>query len=524
MKSHAMPSLFPTVAVVVALASVGCGAPLASGRARTAAPFLTAASSERGRASGPEVERVLVVPRPARSFARLRGLLRETPAALAVVDQALANFQSFELDEPILSVAGAHQTVTSFGISRETASRLRSTRGKGDKCDALDVEGKPRIVCALDSADGLGDSGRALGAVTPPQVTSDLHMEMSSAMLARELRKNAGAKGLDALLGPLGPFSLDVSLEGTPEVRFAFTLDGKKGIGAALLEAPVARPPVTFFRLPADAEMAAFAHAPSAADQDASRETLASGLVDAMGSDCTVAEKRSARAEIEKLFFTGGSVSLAVGFDRARAEAAADAGDKRKLHEAERAWAVVGVEEPAERWSQGVTWLTTHGCGKSRPSVTVGKATARLGLPAGTLEVVDRSAKDGVVYTFVVPDGAARTWIAIGPHEASLAARVRASVGGATEATLAGRSGLGVLRGPATFGGFVTASSLAWLLHPDDPAGVRAARALPTAGRTPVAFRTAIVRDGAGGTVGTRVTMEPAALADLLALFRSDGT
>jgi hypothetical protein len=518
---HSLTRALP-LPLTLTLAMLGCGASPSAGPHAPSTLTVTSADGQRASADA-----VIVVPRPARSLARLRGLVRGSAAATAAL-AATSRFETlFDLDQPIQSVKRGDVQITSFGVSRAMATKLREKGGDG-ACDVTADRALPRMFCGLGDA-ALTPEARKLGSLAPRAAASDLHMAISREGLSRQLGSKDLAPRARTLMQDFSGVSLDVSLEGTPEVRLAFALEGEDPLTSVLLDAPVAPPPAAFFRLPADAEVALFAHAPAAADIAGLRASLLDEGARFLDEGCTPAETAETRSHLDALLFTGGTVAMAAGFDRRSLEGAAAAAKDEAalgaLEAADRAWFVLGFEEPSARWVENVSWLARHACGPSGTRAKVGKPSARLGLPAGAVEIVEPKSTSGK-FTLVVPDGASRTWLAIGDDEAALASHVRVALRGATDATLAGRPGLAQLRGAATFGGFVTAMGAGWVAGHGEPQALRAAtlaaRALPTGGRTPIPFRGSVVRAEAGtsGSVSVRVALDGSALGDLLSVFQ----
>ncbi len=159
------------------------------------------------------------------------------------------------------------------------------------------------------------------------------------------------------------------------------------------------------------------------------------------------------------------------------------------------------------------------------------KPSPRLGLPAGSIEIIERRTKEGAAplsFTFVVPDksgGPERTWIAVGDDENVVATRVRTAAKGDPDATLAKRTGIAPVREPATAAGFVTAAGAAWLLgETNDPVGLQRtatvlvrSRSLPTGGRTPILFRAETAKGDA--KITARLSLDGAAIGDAASLY-----
>ena len=499
-------------------------------------------ASGKGGVSGKPASFV-VLPHPARSLGRLRALLRGAPAAMPVLDRATAWARNVDLDQPVFAVfEGGGSSATAVGLTPDVAKATReSAQSAQTDCDVVDVAGAARFVCPR------GPDGAALkasAASTPPATSADAHMELDAGTIAGFAAQGGGARAaLERLAigSEIRSVGVDLALDGPGEVKVSVALDPKGRWSAGALAAPVAAPPSTFARLPADSELAVFFHAPGAADQGVFKKEILDVIVKE-GGECTAQENADARAHFEKVLFTGGSAAVGVGFDRGAAESAAEAlvkapTDKRKqaaLRASATAWAVIGVEEPAARWLDNVPWLAKAHCQKEKKQskvVVVPKPSPRFGLPAGAIEIVERRTKDGAAvssFTFVVPDksgGPERTWIAVGDDETVVATRVRAAAKGDSDATLAKRSGIAPLREPATTAGFITAAGISWLFGDlGDPAalvrtanGILRSRSLPTGARTPILFRAETSK--AEGRVAARLSLDGAAIGDLASVY-----
>jgi hypothetical protein len=489
-----------------------------------------------------KVESFAVVPHPARSIARLRGLLRGAPAAMPVLDRAMSWAHNVDLEQPIYTVFAEGSSATAVGLTPEIAKATRESAQTD--CDVVDAPGGAgtRFVCPRGP--GGGDL-KALAAAAPPDTPNDAHLEIDANALTRFAVAGGGAAAAlerVALGSELRSVSADLALDGPAQLKLALMLNPKGTWSSAALAAPVAAPPSTFARLPADAELALFLHTPAAGDQGPFKKTILDAIMSKPGAECTAAESDEARAHFEKVLFTGGSVAISVGFDRAAAETAADAlvktpTDKRKqtaMRAAQAPWVVLGFEEPSAKWLENVPWLAKAHCAKdkkpSKVAVTT-KPQPRLGLPAGAIEIVERLTKDGVPvteYTFVVPDksgGPERTWIGHGYDEGAVATRLRAAAKGDADGTLAKRSGVAALREPATVAGFLTSAGAAWLLGDTNDgaalvhtaSGILRSRSLPTGGRSPILFRAETAR--ADGKIVARVALDAAAIGDVASVI-----
>lgn len=537
---------FGVVSVTVAAVAFGCS-PAASRKPAGSPTETTSSSASTTDATSGNVGGIdgwYYAPTPGRSLARLRANLEGAPTAVAAVDHFVSTIKPFDLEQPIYGYTKSGVVLGSYALRPEVAAQIKSTGWDGkNECAPQQVKGAMRLICTShgDLSDEMKAETEKYGS---EKATTDLHMEMGAAAWAKAnalFASIAGPSGRPILSsGDFGKTSFDVLLEGTPELRASIHLNDKGPLAKALLEAPVAPPPSSFFKMPKDAELALYMHAPAAEEQAATKAAFFDLIMNQAFEGCTDAEKQWARSEFEKLFFTGGDVSIAIGFDRARSEGAAGAvvgapSDKRKakaFHDTAQPWILVALDEPAERWSKGLSTVINGRCktdtktkGAKKPRVAR-KPSARGGaLPAGTLVL---PATDDTSDTFVImPDksqGKERTWIAFGHGEALLTDRLRNVASGGTENSLAARPAVASLKTPATFAGFVTPVFFAFLDESDKApvkSALRLVRAknLATGGRTPLLFRAAVIRDErAGGDLNVRITASGATISDFFAI------
>jgi hypothetical protein len=154
-------------------------------------------------------------------------------------------------------------------------------------------------------------------------------------------------------------------------------------------------------------------------------------------------------------------------------------------------WFVVGLEEPASRWTDGIRDFDALDRLPGKPvrksnEPSAGDATITkmseepvpdTKLAPHTTHFVFRTVPRAkgqaaahakqILHVYVVPDGS-RTWLALGENDAQVVAKAK-EVLAATPATgLAGRTDLGALHVPSTLAGFMTAGLLDALRSPDD--------------------------------------------------------
>jgi hypothetical protein len=333
--------------------------------------------------------------------------------------------------------------------------------------------------------------------------------------MAKDLLADIGRVGL---VGSWGKNDIEAEVEvGFPRLNSALSL--------AMVARPQTStlPSASFLRLPRDASLAFYAHGDGRALAPL-RELLIGAVRDTLiedGFDADLVKTFDDKASA--LFFTGGPLVAAMGMDRSRAESAMAAWgkDAKKGREgafrALRAWTVLSVEEPPERWVNGLEELVKLGDeldrrkkggagkggaagtsapsadpkkpNKSRERMTVVEVAPPKVLPKGTLHLELRRRpleKDAppphTQHLYVVPDGA-RTWIGLGEEEGELLARLRATLEGAPARTIASMPEIEWTRtAGATAGGFVTVAG--WeLLFSDDERDADLAKAQETLSR-----------------------------------------
>ena len=494
------------------------------------------------------------------------------------VDFALSDLDSTEATPKFAGAAvlvdpvAAGETLDKYFKSKQTAPGVVRLEPRDDAPDgatprpcmlAPSVGGTTRIVCGDDA-----DSVRHLGpyiARTMARLSSsdDLRVEffvrqfhIPKSGVTRELGPGGGIvvdagpgdpndKLFDTLTEKLtddvGSVVLEASTDGTTaDVRMTTGfVAAASALSRALvgLGAPQPAPPPAFDRLPRDASFAWYGRGATPADlaplKSAVFEDFHAWLEDD-GYQSSVVD--TMLAPLQQLFFTGGPWVVASGsrMDTARAalDAYVDAGKttdaaRAKARAATQGWVLAAVEEPPQKWIDGIRELVKYDAlkptGKARrkhdpqkdsTKLVVTPVPAALQLPAGALHVEARvtqnqawlaaqakaktKVKDPVLphtaHFFVVPDGG-RTWFAEA-EDASLAAEeVRAAIAAAPGAGLASRHDLDALRTmSASSAGFLSVASLAtWLTSSSSDQGLRRARetlaglaSLTNGGATPI--------------------------------------
>jgi hypothetical protein len=363
--------------------------------------------------------------------------------------------------------------------------------------------------------------------------------------------------------------ALDVDLDlVTPSRRSVLTrvLTTSSGAGAA--------PPPSFFRLPLDASMAFYTQGATSLDLAPLRDQLFNAVRQDMmeeGYDTDLLDQISRKTG--ELIFTGGPFVIGAGMNRAAAEKALVALHDGKrtpqaVEEARRAlasWAVIGLDEPPERWIAGVREFLRLDQALSRkrsqsrgsattsgqPGAAVGKpkkkdrkehsnlveVAAPASLPKGTLHLEDRStptAKDGPLphteHIYIVADGS-RTWIGYGGRDADVVDKLRIVLHGPAENTLARAAGIEPIQVAGAFAaGFFTLAGGATMftLQNQKESDLEGSRrdleklgALPARGDTPIPWLI-VSEPGSAGVVRTRMQMRLPldALTDFVQLAR----
>jgi hypothetical protein len=414
-----------------------------------------------------------------------------------------------------------------------------------------------RLVCGV-SVSAVRHLGPYL-ARTMPRVASsdDLRLELFVRELRAANKKDKAAddaatsdatdkifeQAADQLAQDVGSLVLEASSDGTTldlKLTSSFAGAGSPFTRALLGQgAAAAGAPPLFDRLPHDASFAWYGRGASAADLAPLRATLLDGFRQWAADDgYSDRQIETQLAPFQQLLLVGGPWAVAAGHRTDAARAALDAysagaknaAARAKARAALQGWVVAGVEEPAQRWIDGVRSVVQNDAvkpaGKAKRKRDPQKESTKLALtpvpagvqlPAGTLHVEARvtqnaawlakqkkansGATDVVVphtmHLFVVPDGG-RTWFAVSEDPALAAAEVRASLTGAIDSvTLKTRTDLDPLRAqPASLAGFLSVAGLAmWTATDSSDEGLRKARdmlhglaTLSQGGTTPVPF------------------------------------
>ncbi len=383
---------------------------------------------------------------------------------------------------------------------------------------------------------------------------------LAAANDAADLALDVESIAIDAKLG-------DASADATLTTKY-------KGASSLLAKLVTFRPdrvdvpPAAFFRLPADSESASFYRGVDEKDLSHPRDLVAAALAGFLAKDgVALADVKPLTDAVGKLL-TGAPMVGATGVDIPTVEkalaAARDAKDAARpaaelaAREALVGWRIVGVEEPAARFTAAVKdavagwnrpglakWLKKQSKDRPPSTLKIVPLAKAAGLPADTLHVelavspkpesADESdtpreaAKKGAVakkappakpmrfHLYVVPEGN-RTWIGFGGNEELVVARVKAVLAGAPEAgTIAKRAGIDAIRDTkANSAGFFTIGGLAsssMVMRPLDGSSSRqmaeafaALSAGSAKGKTPMIFISTMQPLPGGAPGGTSVS------------------
>jgi len=303
-------------------------------------------------------------------------------------------------------------------------------------------------------------------------------------------------------------------------------IDAEVAVGLAGASSPLSRilvarpsssapPPAVFSHLPREASLALYGQGADAATVRPLRDLMLRALRYDMaeeGYDDVMLDELGQK--VSTIFFTGGPFGAAFGVDRSAAEAALAAlaketakdpkatppKDKREAaFRSLRAWAIFGVEEPAEPWTKTLPEIVSLMSAldkkndRKRPRATptaLPKAKndkddrestkaeiipPPASLPKGSLHLelshhplVSDAPPPYKTHFFVVPDGS-RTWLGFGSDEPSLLARLRVAREGGPDKTLEGLPELDLARvRGASAGGFFTITGASMLMAESD--------------------------------------------------------
>ncbi len=393
-----------------------------------------------------------------------------------------------------------------------------------------------RLVCASDEASLTAAAAYLARNVAAEPLDADARLSLPGRIL-REKRDGTtkaigdaasarlGTELVERFVDEIDRVDVDLRFGGSGlEISLDLRLSARESMLARALvpRTRPAPPPAAFFRLPGDSIVSLYTTGALAEDLAPLRRILGDDLERSLVQDGHLPEKtRALRERIESLVLTGGPLVLAAGIAGGRdgaekALAALDgarpADEARVVAQARSAllpWVMFEVDEPGEKWTQGLRDVVKRGedVDKTRKpgsksstpvdpdgdhvDVKVGSLDPALKLPKDTLhlEVLltprtkgKHPARKG--HLFVVPKGAA-TWLGYSEDMTAIASRLRLSIDDTGEAgTLARSADAATLRSRAALGaGLVSPGALAYLgARTSTAEGVRAAA--KTAART----------------------------------------
>lgn len=348
-----------------------------------------------------------------------------------------------------------------------------------------------RLVCASDDVSLKAGAPWLARNVAGEPLEADARLSLPGKVLRekRDSTAKAMSEAASAQLGgelverfveELERVDIDLRFQGAVvDVGFELRLSARDSmLGRVLVpRSKPAPPPPAFGRLPVDALVAL--HTTGALPEDIAplRKALADNLEGTLVQDGYGAEKVHAlRERLEALLLTGGPLVLGAGVQGGRdgadrALAALGNGTPKtsaKLEAQARAalspWVLIELEEPAERWTQGLRDVVRRAEDADRTRRPGSKASTprdpdgdHVDLKLGTLDPSLKLPADALhlevllvphtkgkrparrAHLLVVPKGAA-TWIGYGEDLAGTAARLRLALDDGTEAGTLTRS------------------------------------------------------------------------------------
>ncbi len=373
-----------------------------------------------------------------------------------------------------------------------------------------------RLICGSDQAAVTATAGYLARNVAAEPLDTDARLSLPGKIL-REKRESTSKAIGDAASAKLGKAvvehlfddveRIDVDarfLGGGVEIGLDLRLASRESLlaRALVLRSKPAPPPPAFLRLPSDAIASFYTTGALAEDLAPLRTMLFDDLERSLVQDGHLPDKTHAvRERIESLVLTGGPLVVAAGIAGGRdgAEKALTALDTagprdeaRLLTQARSAlvpWFMLEVEEPGEKWTQGLRDIVKRGedldktrkpgSKSSTPAdpdgdhvdVKVGTLDPKLDLPKDTLALdvlltpVTKGRRPARKGHFYVVPRATSTWIGYSEDAPAIASRLRLAVDASNEAgTLARSPEATALRSRSAVGaGLVSASALAYL-------------------------------------------------------------
>ncbi len=423
-----------------------------------------------------------------------------------------------DLTQPIDMASVGHESsfVVSLAVKPEAEARLgeglllheegglvhigrpddaRSDSGRISACAFTAAAGRAamRLVCASDEATLLSAAKYLARTVAAEALDVDARLTVPGHML-REKRDattkaigeavsaRLGAALVDRFVQEIDRFDADLRFAG-PRVELAFGLafSGRESMVARVLVARTqpAPPPRAFYRLPLDSLFALHTSGAQPDDIVALRTALAENVESALVQDGYQSDlARGMRERLEGLLLTGGPLVAATGvaagregaekalgaFENARVKTADEAKAEVQLRAALVPWMVAEVEEPPERWIQGLRDLVRRAEDAERTRTRGSKASSprdpdgdHVDIRVGTLEPAWRLPKEALHlevklvprtkgkrkarsgHLFAVPKGSA-TWLGYSEDAAAVTSRLRVAIDDATELGTLARS------------------------------------------------------------------------------------
>ncbi|MDB4935334.1 MAG: hypothetical protein JWP87_2306 [Labilithrix sp.] len=523
----------------------GMGAPLAIGPAAAARPAAPAVAEAPPRAPD-DLALLMRVADPEQLVRQVAALLPPSAAAAAsaldpaqvltlLLGKRLSEVVDLGLPVDVASAgAGDVSFVVSLGVKPDAEPRLAEglvlhergglvhiekpddahlETGRLGACAFTPAAGRAttRLVCASDEAALTSTAAYLARNVAAEPLDVDARFTVPGRFL-REKRAGTAAKAIgDAATEHLGSELVDTFLDEIEridaDVRFVgsgveIALDLRLSARTSMLGRVIAPrtaptpPPKAFYRLPGDAIVAL--HATGALPDDIAplRKALAEVVEGTLIHDGYQPEKtRALRERLEALLLTGGPLVLGAGVSGGRdgAERALAALDSPRGEVQARSaltpWMMIEVDEPAEKWTQGLRDVVRRaedadktrkpGSKSSSPrdpdgdhvDLRVGLLDPALKLPKDTLhlEVLIAPRTKGArptrkAHLFVVPKGGA-TWIGYSEDVPAITARLRLALDDTTDAgTLARSTEASSLRTRSAVGaGIVALGAVAYL-------------------------------------------------------------
>jgi hypothetical protein len=375
-----------------------------------------------------------------------------------------------------------------------------------------------RLVCASDAAT-LESSAKYLArTVASDPFDADARVTVPGRILRDKRDATTKAIGdaasarlgtalVDRFVEEIDRVDADLRFAGTRvELSFDLRLTGRESMLSRVLvpKSRPAPPSRAFYRLPGDSLLAFHTTGALPEDIGALRAVLAENVESKLVQDgYRPSDVRGVRERLEGLLLTGGPLVLAMGvasgregsdkalaaFDGATAKTPAGTKAEAQLRAALVPWMIAEVEEPPERWTQGLRDLIrraeeaernrTPGSKASTPSDPDGD---HLDVRAGTLDPTSRLPKDALHlevlitprrkgsrpnrkgHLFVVPKGSA-TWLGYSEDSTAITSRLRTAIDDTTDAgTLAKSAEAAALRArPALAAGLGSLAGLGLL-------------------------------------------------------------